>query len=468
MDEDFPWDDLIDFIDDGQVVPVIGPELLQTEVAGRQTSLYRLIAQRVAEKDKLQVAWHDFSELNDVVSAYLERPGSLPDDLHPRVARVLKELAPTFPVPTPLKKLAEIGKLNLFLSLTPDSLMARALDETRYRGAAVTRQIAFSINQSTSVQGDVQTAPNDDSPVVFNLFGRAASGAAYAIHDEDVLEYIHRLVSGDVAPPSWLMQQLRDRSMLMILGVHLPDWLGRFVLRAATKERLLTTGRRYFVARKDAPDAQTLTEFLRRFGRQTRINIFQGDAAAFVDELHRRWLERFPAQTEAASRQAEATPGIQGAEVFLSYGRENLPAVERLHEEMSKLGVKVWFDRDELKPGDRWNQAILGAIKRDVRLFIPVLSKRTAERAKTEEAYVFTEWRAAVERAGRFVDRRFIVPVVVDPEFAGINPYRNVMDAFPQFEEANLGWAPNGMPDDKLLSVLKEEIRAMRRQEGPR
>ena len=169
-------------------------------------------------------------------------------------------------------KLARIPKFDYFVSLTFDSLMARALDTVRFGGQAGTREVAFSINQSTAQQDEAQRRPPASTPVVYNLFGRASSSADYAIHDEDVLEFIHRLVSRDVTPPEWLLSELRGRHLL-ILGVHLPDWLGRFVLRAATRDRLLLAQRSYFIAREGAASARTLDEFLRRFGRETHIQV---------------------------------------------------------------------------------------------------------------------------------------------------------------------------------------------------
>ena len=68
-----------------------------------------------------------------------------------------------------------------------------------------------------------------------------------------------------------VLSELRGRHLL-ILGVHLPDWLGRFVLRAA-RDRLLLAQRSYFIAREGAASARTLDEFLRRFGRETHIQV---------------------------------------------------------------------------------------------------------------------------------------------------------------------------------------------------
>ena len=48
-------------------------------------------------------------------------------------------------------------------------------------------------------------------------------------------------------------------------------------------------------------------------------------------------------------------------------------------------------------------------------------SSRSSRRTPSmqEEGYVFKEWREAVDRAARILGRRFIVPVIVDDDYAG-------------------------------------------------
>ena len=458
---DFPWDDLLDYVQDGKVVPVIGHELIAAQYEGRRVSLQRLLAERLAEREKLAVEWSPHSELNDAVSAYLANPQARLVGLYDRIAGLLRSLSPPFPIPDALLRLAEIKSLDLFVSLTFDSLMARALDHVRFAGNTVAKEIEFSINQSTAAQNAALHVRPGDAPIVFNLFGRAASKSDFAIHDEDALEFIHRLVSGDVAPPEWLISELRNRHLL-ILGVHLPDWLERFLLRAATRDRLRLAQRAYFIAGENAPSDVTLTQFLHRFGRETSIAAFDGTAEQFVIEMHRRWTERVPQTTETATR-ARAMDG-GGSSIFISYGRENLAAVERLHAAIESLGGDAWFDRTELGAGDHWERKILPQIQRDVRLFVPVISDRTAER---REGYVFREWREAVDRSKKIVGRRFIVPIVVDPDYQGdLRRYDNLVNEFPAFQDLHVGCAPGGEPDDSLRQTLIAEIRAMRRQEA--
>src|SRR6476619_5450771 len=75
------WDDLLAFMEEGRVVPVVGPELLTIAVNGRETSLYRALAEQLlranglepsdpnssAEPADNQVPLREDLELNDAV-----------------------------------------------------------------------------------------------------------------------------------------------------------------------------------------------------------------------------------------------------------------------------------------------------------------------------------------------------------------------------------------------------------------
>ena len=459
MNDSFPWEDLLDYVQEGKVMPVIGHELIEAEYDGRRLSLQRLIAERLAAREKLSVQWSRHFELNDTVCAYLASPQARLVGLYDRIAGLLRSMNPPFPVPEGLRRLAAIRSFDIFVSLTFDSLLARAIDQVRFDGRPETREIEVSTNQSTAAQQDALKVRPGDAPIVLNLFGRASSKSDFAIHDEDALEFIHRLVSGDMAPPEWLLSELRNRHLL-ILGVHLPDWLERFLLRAATRDRLRLAQRAYFIAGENSGSGGTLTEFLRRFGRETSMSVFEGTADEFTVELHRRWTERHP-QVEA---EVPRSPDRPRGSIFISYGRENLAAVERLHGAIAALGGDAWFDRAELSAGDQWEQRILPQIQREVRLFVPVISDRTAEK---HEGYVFREWREAVERSKKIVGRKFIFPIVVDGDYSGdVRRYAGLLDAFPSFQDLHVGRAPDGEPDEPLRAALIEEIRAMRREQA--
>ena len=52
----------------------------------------------------------------------------------------------------------------------------------------------------------------------------------------------------------------------------------------------------------------------------------------------------------------------QPRHVFISYVRENQDQVDKLCEKLKQHGVNVWLDRNSIKPGARWKDAIREAI----------------------------------------------------------------------------------------------------------
>ena len=83
--------------------------------------------------------------------------------------------------------------------------------------------------------------------------------------------------------------------------------------------------------------------------------------------------------------------------VFLSYASQDAEAVARIADALRAAGMEVWFDKNELRGGDAWDQKIRRQIK-ECALFMPVISRRTQGR---REGYFRREWNlAAVVKAG--------------------------------------------------------------------
>jgi TolB-like protein len=97
--------------------------------------------------------------------------------------------------------------------------------------------------------------------------------------------------------------------------------------------------------------------------------------------------------------------------VFLSYASQDAEAARRICEALRAAGIEVWFDQNELRGGDAWDQQIRRQI-RDCALFIPVISSNTQARL---EGYFRREWKLAVGRTHDMADEKpFLVPVVID------------------------------------------------------
>lgn len=462
-DEDF-WDDLLAHLCEQVLLPVVGPQAVLVDDADRHLPLARLLAERLALRQGLDPT-PAAAGLDAVVRAVLRDKGR---DRQDRLYRIVNDLlAEAAPAPSAaLRRLASISDFRLFVSTTFDSLLARALDAERGAAGLPAQEYWFAPNQSTESQQRNAQAPGD-GPVVFKLFGEASSLPQYAIHDEDMLEWLHALLSETARLPDWIERPIKEQPLLL-LGCRLPDWSGRFLMRLASTTRLSLGQKQFFIVGDDLAANDDLTGFFRSFCSPSSVQVAAMPPEAFIDELHRRWLARrrpvaaapAPGAVQGAAAAAGQPPGA--GSIFISYVREDLAAAEQLAEAITALGGDVWLDRRRLQPGDAWEPEILGSIRRGIRLFVPLVSQHTEAR---DEGYVFKEWGEAVERAKGIPGRRFIVPVVVDAAYAGnALAYRKVPEPFFRL---HFGHAPGGAPGDDLKAVLRDEIRAMRRGATP-
>lgn len=476
------WADLLAFIDDGTVLPVVGAELLALSSAAGPVPLYRAVAERLLARYGLTAMADDQSgssgpearaagqgirlrathELNDAVVA-LAKMGRRIGDLYRPVNEILRRVLQESPLDlTPLHALAQIGPFDLFVSTTIDSSLVHALDTVRHEGRPETVQIEFAPNLPGDHIRDIP--PPEGRPpgysMVFHLFGQASNAPLFAIHDEDVLEFVYTLQAILTSGREHLSSEIRNRHLLLI-GCNFTGWLSRFFLRIYSGTRLSGDRmKKEFLADHMAAADGELTVFLERFSQNTRL--YPLDARAFIAELSRRWAERHPVPaggppTPGPSRPHAVLSSAPTA-IFVSYAGNDLAAAKQLYADLHELGGDVvWFDKSTLRAGDNWKQEILAAIRRCA-LFVPLISRQTETRT---DGVFRLEWDLAVERAREIQGRRFIIPVVIDADYAGdAERYRLVPE---KFRDMHFGRAPAGRLLEPLLGEFRDELRALRR-----
>jgi hypothetical protein len=111
-----------------------------------------------------------------------------------------------------------------------DSLLATAL------GSPPDHVFAYSPN---STLADI---PRDYARsrhrVVYHLFGRISGIPDSALIDEEILEFIWKLHEESMSTRlANLFDELRNKRLLLIGNAH-PDWLARFFVRLARRDRL--------------------------------------------------------------------------------------------------------------------------------------------------------------------------------------------------------------------------------------
>ena len=461
--KDRDWNLLLGRMREGNVVPVIGSRLL---VDADGTSLYARVATKVLAAHGKAVGEQPlppFRELNAAITRL--KPELSPikaQQLYADVDDALTEIkAEGLVTPTALKQLAQITDFKLMVTLTPDDLLARALlDEKRAINAVV-----HAAKQSTAEANNIGDWKAPGSPVqLLYLFGKSAQSPMCAIHDEDVLEYAHNTIAHGGHSPDSFLGALRERDLLLI-GCNFPDWLSRFVLRATRKGRLTKGGdnepKQMLVERLATEDP--FVGFLRDFSPYTEV-LSELDPVQFVAELHRRWTEQAPAAPAGAAPAAEPGGQPQGALFFISYSRGDLACAQKLHQVLLELGVRnheIWFDQEELKPGDEYKQRIFAGIA-SCKHFLPLVSRSTTER---DEGFVFSEWEAATSRLpklNRPPEQPFLVPVVVDAENAPHLLAKPSSLVAWKDRNINFGHAPSGEPDPKMRAFLQGLVRQIR------
>ncbi|HKU72588.1 MAG TPA: toll/interleukin-1 receptor domain-containing protein [Pyrinomonadaceae bacterium] len=96
--------------------------------------------------------------------------------------------------------------------------------------------------------------------------------------------------------------------------------------------------------------------------------------------------------------------------IFLSYSRKDAEFVRKLYLDLREDGFNIWFDQEEIVPGQKWQQTILEVMS-DVRAVILCLStKWTGSRG-----YIQNELKLALELLREFpAEAIFIVPIRLD------------------------------------------------------
>lgn len=405
LDED-AWEDLLNFVEERRVVPIIGPELLKVETESGPRLLYDWVAEKLAGKLGVDTAQlPQPCTLNDVVCWYLGARGRR-EEAYTRVRSIMRDA--TFAPPQALRQLAEITDFDLYVTTTFDPLLEQAINDVRYGGAQTAEVVAYAPNRVADLPAERDRLQR---PVVYHLLGRLSASPTYVISDEDTLEFLCALQSEHLTPEK-LFHEL-EHNHLLFIGSSFTNWLARLFLRMAKRHRLSDprdVGE--VLADSHVAGDGRLMGFLQQVSVRTRV--YSG-AEKFVDELHRRWIARRGAGrvVPIASAQRFVPPEREMPDraVFVSYAREDLAAVQKLKAGLDAAGIPAWFDLERLEGGDDYDRKIQRNIARCA-LFVPIVSAATERR---HEGYFRREWSYAIDRTRNMADDAvFVLPVCID------------------------------------------------------
>lgn len=420
------WDELLDFISDKQLTPVIGREIYKFEKDGNLIPIDDYLAEQILLAN--QVTSQNNLSLTQAVH-YLQANKHLkPMDITRKLKSMVKEINFEFPL---LEEFLSVSDFNYYINTAVyNNVFEQKLNKIKNQTAT---SINFSINEPFS---DCEELERLQAPFVFNVFGSLLNTVDPALSEEDMLEYTGAFRE-KMKNAGNIVNALKNKNLLFI-GCSFPDWMVRFVLRLLTNEPMQEWGnkRSIIVVNDNNELGKPQYEFLRNYD----VITYEANTVDFIKELSAQWKQRNPMT-------------VKGKKVFLSYTTKDRDAVENLKKSIEGINnVSCWYDNREIAPGDDFKTVIAKNIK-EADLFIPLISENSLLH---KDGYVQLEWFTADNvNTFRKIDgnpAKYLMPVVIDDT----NPYDTNVPRY--FSELSIGKVPGGIPGQEFINQLSQTL----------
>jgi hypothetical protein len=426
LSEQSDWDELMDFISEKQLTPILGKEIYKFKQNDQLTPLDEFLSKQILSLNHVQDQ-PDLT-LTKAVSYLVNEKKLKAMDVTRKLKTLVKEISFEFPL---LAELLSITDLNYFVNT---AVYNNVLE---YTFAAMRNQKASSINFSINEPfSDCEDLEKLKEPFIFNVFGSLLNTVDAALSEEDMLEYTGYFKE-KMKNAANLINALSNHNLLFI-GCAFPDWMVRFVLRLLSNEPMHNWGnkRTIIVVNDSSGQRETQYEFLRNYDVVT----YEGNTTEFVHELSARWKQKNPS-------------AVKAKRIFLSYTVKDKEAVETLKKALEGIAnVTCWYDNREIKPGDDFKTEIAKNIK-SADLFIPLIS---ANSLLHKDGYVQLEWFTADNvNTFRKIDgntEKYLMPIVIDDT----NPYDTNVPKY--FSELSIGKVPQGNPGQEFIHQVRETL----------
>lgn len=396
------WEQILDAVTIGSVVPVIGPSMVTVVHPDTDeiVPLYSYLAPQFASKLGLSEP-ERFEALGPVVQEYFAQPDAPAAAVPAKLMPMFRELE--FEPMAPLAELARITDFDLYITTTADFLMQRALDRERMSFVGQDHTIRFVPSGRSESPFDLPDRWT--GPILYHLLGDA-TGKDFAVWDEDYVEFVCALIEKREGLRN-LFHELQECTLLL-LGSPSEDWIVRFLLRTAFGRRLSEHPQAPYIASRNEVDSP-LAFFVRTTMKKSIV--IPGDPCDFAIELGARWRARKGVAQNDEDFIAKLPEYANRHSVFISYAHEDLAVAAKLARALLALGVDVWLDKRRLKGGDHYESALENAVKHDCGFFVSLISSATeADAGRERFVHKERDW-AAQRQTGNAL---FYIPFAID------------------------------------------------------
>lgn len=391
------WNILFEQIVKGNVIPVIGPEMVR--IGGKSSAQFLIDAfaglcgigegemttfsQLVYDK---RFKTKELGDIHDLLTLNLNSEGNA-------------EYFDKEEDNAPLLRLLSLPYFPFVITTTFDPIV-----ENMMRRIHGDKLRVMTFRNDAGNNDDVMNGEETRLPTLYYMFGKADGRAgSFVVTAEDLLKFSRSWMqpndsSGNVKPSR--LSNVLAQKFLLVLGYDYQDWLFRFFWYAMKSDA-------YYV-----DDNQDETSSVnRKQGGMLALTREDCDLIAFLTNQTKTFsqvepnmellVERICKGVEEAEKRIkpnEATLNqvpVQGTDVFLSYSRGDSALVEELYKTLTERGLNVWYDRQSLHKGQDFMRQIENAVKNST-FFVPVLTNTIIRQAGKEHPYRL-EWKYAVE-----------------------------------------------------------------------
>ena len=406
------WNLLLEAINNGSVVPILGNEIFQIDSNGKKELLEEFIIQELAKKyDVPYEAGMGYSSINDKIedlnfqSLRFRRTGDI-TDIYYEINSIFRNIK--FPELVLLKKILSIGKFPLILTTSFNPIIEDILP-----GMSENTKV-YSYNRS--MKSDIPNNISAESPALYYLFGRLSKMKnSFMVTEDDLLDYLHCWHNDDTRPKN-LVKYLENK-YLLVIGCDYPNWLFRFLWYSIRSFSLSATNyeTQGLVTNNTLRKDDELIKFLSR----VQTHVYE-DSALFIDKLLERWdVYKNEIKHEDENKNDEEKTDSDNSikintnnaiDIFISYAHEDYATASKLEQLLTDNGANVWLDKRALAPSEDYRSEIKTMIQKAKR-FMPVLSGNTI---KEESRFFRREWTWALTELECRLSIPYISPVVID------------------------------------------------------
>lgn len=421
--EEKRWNDLIDAVMDGRVIPVIGPDFLvdeEPDANGNVSNLHQQIINIFASAYGVESNPKSFSQLV-YDKDFLYETNSDREAIYMLINQILTQTMEEGQLHPGhlLQRLLLLRKFPFVIttSFTPivEMAMRVAWPEKEVRVLQFRNDPS---HDQTPGKGDIDSELDLETPTVYYMFGKHCDEPRYVVTDLDMMDFCKKWIAGGANVPRVLTEAMKKR-YLLVLGNNYSDWLFRFIWYAM---RPTSDSMKSSLMVHDNLDP-SLRDFLDRL--QTFI---EKDPSFVVAEIEQRVNARLEQQKRDNTGQQYDT------DVFLSYSRRDKDVADRVYRALSDAGLRVWYDSTDIPGGADWKQTFLRGV-RNTRLFIPILSANVAREYMQPHEYR-DEWNLAASMASKMGGIDFIWPLAEK----GFDFYSRQIALPEEFHQKNASW----------------------------